>query len=468
MPSLRSLIRPTGVAFACMAALANAAGAEPARLANGLVEIRISPEHGSYELIDVKVDAPVLGRARTGFSIAPYLELDDLGPDDFETDAPAVNFTSTDGLGSVTRAVPLPTSFAGGDSLSLASRVDGVGELRVQFTLYPGKPFVEIGFAFTNLGTRPVRLRRVEVVRAGDFLPGGNPELLRLLGGGSGISRTTVVRGPALQAENNALCFFADPARPRALVAGGLTYSDFRTFIDVAGGGLAMHADDPVGKRVDPGQTYRSADCFYLDGLATNPFTALESYAETTRAARGIRPHYYQFPSTCMWFLAVDHFGGDTGSTNNSVGAVNEMRHIVQSGFLKYAPVAVRLVPDCYEQNNQQGWWDDEHWRKHGRKERCVVDRHYQEPYETTRKWAAAIRELGGIPIHYFQPGIRSEDYAEAFPGHMLYNQAHKYIKKDGKNRRRSALGDRRPRHPEPRQAGRMESRLWETVAGNL
>jgi len=61
------------------------------------------------------------------------------------------------------------------------------------------------------------------------------------------------------------------------------------------------------------------------------------------------------------------------------------------------------------------------------------VDHHYKEPYETTGKWAGKIREMGGIPLTYFQPGIRSEDYAEAFPGHMLYNQSRKYVLRDGK-----------------------------------
>jgi hypothetical protein len=133
-----------------------------------------------------------------------------------------------------------------------------------------------------------------------------------------------------------------------------------------------------------------------------------------------------------MWFLSVQHFGDDAGSTNNTVGAVREMENIVKSGFLNYSPVAVRLVPDCYEPNNQQGWWDDKHWQMYGRKERCIVDHHYEAPYETTEKWCRAIKDRGGIPFTYFQPSTRSEDYAETFPGHMLYNRAHKYILKDG------------------------------------
>ncbi|MEA3288216.1 MAG: hypothetical protein U9Q77_12695, partial [Candidatus Marinimicrobia bacterium] len=196
---------------------------------------------------------------------------------------------------------------------------------------------------------------------------------------------------------------------------------------------LNISAKDIVGKRVDPESTYHSEDQFYLNGFDENPFEALENYAQTTKAARGIDLTYYTFPSVCMWFLSVSHFGADATSENSTVGAVKEMEHIRESGFLNYSPVAVRLVPDNYEQNNQQGWWDDAHWQRHGRQYRCVVDHHYKEPYETTAKWAGKIVELGGIPLTYFQPGIRSEDYAATFPGHMLYDQSQKFVRENKK-----------------------------------
>ena len=101
-----------------------------------------------------------------------------------------------------------------------------------------------------------------------------------------------------------------------------------------------------VGRRVDPGVKYKSGDRFYLDGMTDNPFTALEKYAEATGEARRIRLHPYTFPSVCMWFLGVDVFSGQTrASRNSSAGAVAEARHVARSGFLKYSPVAIRLVP---------------------------------------------------------------------------------------------------------------------------
>ena len=410
-----------------------ACGRETGVISNGLVEVRVDAGRGTVDVTDAKRGLPIVSDCRIGFSTAPYVELADVAAEGFETDVKAASISSADCVNRLADDGPLGTSFPKGKSISLVSRKAGSGDLRVQFAVYPEKTFVDISFGFKNLGDSPIRLRRVDVVDGGSFMTGADGGVLRLLGGGSGIAKTTVVKGRELKAENNALCFSADPKQPRSLVAGGMTYSDFRKRVDIGKDGLDLFAEDPVGKRVDPGQTYNSADRFYLEGVTDNPFEALESYARTTQLARGIKLNYYRFPSTCMWFLSVDHFGGDAGSTNSTVGAVREMRHIVDSGFLKYSPVAVRLVPDCYEQNNQQGWWDDEHWRMHGRKERCVVERHYEKPYDTTRKWAAAIRDLGGIPLTYFQPGIRSEDYAEAFPDHMLYDDPHKYIRKNGK-----------------------------------
>ena len=113
------------------------------------------------------------------------------------------------------------------------------------------------------------------------------------------------------------------------------------------------------------------------------------------------------------------------GAENSTLGAVNEMKRIAESGFLKYSRAAVRLVPDVYTSNNQQGWWDDEHWQReydYDVNEHTHYGRHVK-PYETTEKWGKAVTELGGIPLTYFQTCYRSEDYAKQFPGHMLFNK---------------------------------------------
>ena len=418
----------TGLFLLSMAACRNTGEAES--LSNGLIEIRFDPDEGIFDIVDVERGERIIERSGMAFVLTDYLELAELAGDEIETGSPEIRVKGSECTFRLEKERAEGT-FPGGNSMTLFCRKENVGELGISFVLYPGRAFVDIGFSFTNPGKEDVRLRRVELIRA-DYFPGLDRKYLHLLNGDSGGKRNVLTVGETIEAENNTLCYFAGENNQRSLVAGGLTYADFRKSLKVSPDSISMYAWDPVGKRVDAGQTYVSTDHFYLGASTDNPFDALESYAATSRKARNINLNYYTMPSVCMWFLSVTHFGADASSENSSAGAVAEMEHIVKSGFLRYSPVAVRLVPDCYEQNNQQGWWDDRHWQMHGRKYRCVVDHHYKEPYETTEKWAGRVKELGGIPLTYFQPGIRSEDYAEAYPDHMLYNQPRKYVLKEG------------------------------------
>jgi hypothetical protein len=194
---------------------------------------------------------------------------------------------------------------------------------------------------------------------------------------------------------------------------------------------LTLYAMDPVGKRVDPGQSWFPEDAFYVSAEAENPFVALESYGKVLKEFLNSDLEYYTFPTVCLWY-AQHYMYGDGPAVNDAPGAVAEMDRAVASGFLKYTQVAIRLVPDAYEENNEQGWWDDKHWQMHGTGKYAtppdrnvdVAPGHYKKPYETTAKWAQAVIDRGGIPLTYFQTGRRSDDYAEAFPEHMLWNSA--------------------------------------------
>jgi len=400
-------------------------------LANGLVKVCIDSQAGTYDLIDVQRNEAFVKDAQVVLTVAPYRELEEVKEGDSEAAGPGKAYRSPDASNRIT-AGPYSSALGAGTALTLISTFDQEAEMRVRFTLYPGSEFVDVGWACRNDGTKPLRLRRLAVMHTNQIFPVCNHDNLKMLNGDSGGHMNRVSVSEKVRAENNMLYFLADRDRPRSLVLGGLSYADYRKFIESDPGNdpvAYLYADDPVGRRIDPGQTYAAQDRFYIDGLTVNPFDALETYARMFQKAQGIDINAYTFPSTCMWFLAVKHFGGDTGSVNDTPGSVREMDHIKASGFLKYGPMAVRLVPDCYEQNNEQGWWDDEHWRMYGRKERCIVDGgHIKAPYETTEKWGRAMIERGGIPFTYFEPGVRSEDYAEAFPGHMLFNDAHRYI----------------------------------------
>ena len=188
-----------------------------------------------------------------------------------------------------------------------------------------------------------------------------------------------------------------------------------------------LFAMDPVGKKVDPGTTYLPEDHFYINFNTEDPFVALEDYARRVSAVQKIKLSMYDFPTVCLWYAEVSFFG-KSNAENSTIGAVNEMKYIKNSGFLNYSRVAVRLVPDSYLPNNQQGWWDDDHWQMddtdwnhHG----VSHNGRYVRPYETSEKWGQAVTELGGIPLIYVQTGYRSEDYAKKFPGHMLFNKAY-------------------------------------------
>lgn len=194
---------------------------------------------------------------------------------------------------------------------------------------------------------------------------------------------------------------------------------------------LNLYAQDPVGRVIGSNQTYIPNDKFYLSFAVGSPFEPAEKYGNALKKAQNVELAYYTFPSVCLWY-AMHPYYGDGPGMNNSIGAVEEMDQIVKSDFLKYSTVAVRLVPDCYEKNNEQGWWDDKYFQIHGSGNavpgEVTVDAHYKAPYETTKKWASAIVEKGGIPLLYVQTGKRSQDFADTYPSQMLFNDSNAYI----------------------------------------
>ncbi|MBT8044394.1 MAG: hypothetical protein KJO79_05530, partial [Verrucomicrobiae bacterium] len=149
-----------------------------------------------------------------------------------------------------------------------------------------------------------------------------------------------------------------------------------------------LFASDPVGKRVDPGQRYVAPDLFYIDVTGADPFDALERYAAHLRKAQNIKLSIYDFPTVCLWYAADKRYGGigKEGANNTSLGAVEEAEVIAASGFLKYSRAAVRLVPDSYMPDNQQGWWDDKHWQRDDTDRDTTQNGRYIKPYETTEK----------------------------------------------------------------------------------
>jgi hypothetical protein len=112
---------------------------------------------------------------------------------------------------------------------------------------------------------------------------------------------------------------------------------------------LSLYAKDPVGKRVDPGRAWFPEDAFYVSVGHTNPFEALEQYGDVLKDFQKTDLEYYTFPTVCLWYAQHKAYG-DGPSVNDAPGAVAEMDRAVKSGFLRYSPVSIRLVPDAYEE----------------------------------------------------------------------------------------------------------------------
>ncbi len=71
-----------------------------------------------------------------------------------------------------------------------------------------------------------------------------------------------------------------------------------------------LEGNDPIGKLVEPGETYLPEDSFYVDAATANPFEALEKYGRALREATGARPNVFDFPTVCAWYAGVWKTGG--------------------------------------------------------------------------------------------------------------------------------------------------------------
>ncbi len=305
-----------------------------------------------------------------------------------------------------------------GRELSIRCQARGMPAILLTITLYDGRGGIVLAGGVNNTPSGDLHVKEIHPLTGGVVFPGLDMQDTRTLNGISGRGRTEVQEGPQCSSPNNLLMTFTADAVRHSLVLGGLTYHEFGKWVGLyeADGLIAMdlRAADPVGKLVEPGQTYLGDERFYVDFTTPDPFEALEAYGMAVRSAQRARPNPYTFPTVCAWYVQL--FSGGA-KINHTAGLVREMDVAAATGFLRYAPVALRLVPDKYHGDSEQGWWDDEHWQKFG---------HYTEPYETSEKWCRALRVRGGLPFSYFQTGMPSDDYARAFPGHMLRNDISK------------------------------------------
>lgn len=333
-----------------------------------------------------------------------------------------------------------------GKMLTVRIHVDQYPDFVWQAKMYEGKDFLVLNMGIMNDMPKEHKIMAFYPLISNQVYPGmDNNQNYQMLEGASGGARTFVLEEPNLTSFNNALVKFGDVLNPNILVAGGITYHEFEKFVSIQKMDknlqLRLFAEDPVGKLVDGNTDYIPNEQFYLCFNNTDPFTALEKYAGTLKTAQQIKLNMYDFPTECLWYASFYNNEKGRRKFNDTKGAVEEMDNAIKSGITRYTRASIRLVPDAYGKNNQQGWWDDAHWGMYG--ERMSTDGpHHIEPYLTTKSWSEALIRKGGIPITYFQSGRRSEDYAQQHPHHMLFNDPYRVINQPERFMQRVNLGN--------------------------
>ncbi|MCX6872405.1 MAG: hypothetical protein NTW21_01135 [Verrucomicrobia bacterium] len=292
--------------------------------------------------------------------------------------------------------------------------------LLLDFALHPA--FIELRAGIKNTTAEPIRIKKFEPLSGGIVFPGGKWNDVRTLDAPSGASQTRVTRDVIRGSANNLLLTFKQAGQRRSLVLGGLKTADFTKWAHTRSDNTAaLEGYDPVGRRVEPGETYMPADSFYVDAATANPFEALENYGRVLREATGAKPNPYDFPTVCAWYAGVWHSGaqnnpgGSTYKINTTAGLVGEAEKMQASGFLNYSRAAGRLVPDNYTPQNPQGWWDDAHWQQHG---------FYTAPYETSAKFGAGMHGRGALAFIYIQPVIQPPQFGNRIS--LDFREAHR------------------------------------------
>ncbi|NQV32750.1 MAG: hypothetical protein HQ515_08655, partial [Phycisphaeraceae bacterium] len=196
-------------------------------LSNGLVELRMDTQAGTYDLIDVARNEAFVKDAEVVLTVASYRELVDVKEGDSEGDGPSRVYRSS-AASNRTESEFFTSALGTGRAVTLISTFGQDAELRVRFTLYPGQRFVDVGWTCRNGGVEPVRLRRMSVMHTDQILPASNHSDLKMLNGDSGGRMNRLFVHEKIRAENNILYFIADRDQPRSLVMGGLTYADYR------------------------------------------------------------------------------------------------------------------------------------------------------------------------------------------------------------------------------------------------
>jgi len=310
-------------------------------LSNSLVKLEYALKSGTYRIFDNKTGQVIIHDAVYQiFGITGSISSSDEGyQHSWESE------TVIDELGT-------------GKKFVITSAHETIPNLLWEVTLHKGKSFIVLNAGVDNNTSYHIYLRQMHPVKSIAFKNSNLETNWATLDGNGGAPETKVRTDATLKCWNNLLATFGEDGNRTSLVIGGLTYNEFEKWAELKKSSEGLEIDvwseDPIGKRLDPGTRYLPNEKYYVDFLTSDPFEALEQYGRSVKAAQKINLPVYDFPTLCLWYSGKEHYGGGSPH-NNSVGAVKEMEYVKKSGFLKYSKIAIRLVPDNYQTNNQQG-----------------------------------------------------------------------------------------------------------------
>ena len=164
------------------------------------------------------------------------------------------------------------------------------------YTLYENNGVVFMGFGMRNQTAIGLRLAIAEPMIGAELLPGKAIEKIMTLNGAAGADVSQVKPGARTSPNSLMVTCLAQGGR-RSIVWGGLRNKEFGKYTGISSDNkIEFRAEDPLGRLVDPGQTYWSEDTFYLDVATADPFLALEKYGRAMRLANSAKPNVYDLP----------------------------------------------------------------------------------------------------------------------------------------------------------------------------
>lgn len=369
---------------------------EGGRLNNGIISVAFEQD-GTFVIRDAKSQEVLLSHARFGLPRGKRGTVVRVHVEDAQ-----------DLLGKGKRVVLEVGDF---DEFGYAGRPGRDYALLIYtYALYENHPALVCGFGVKMPNYLSFRLTESTPLGGGRFFAGREIKEAMTLNGSAGRVKTQVTTGLTRRSANSLMLTGVVDGNRRTAVWGGLGNDEFGKFTTLQDGSPSFYADDPIGKLVDEDQTYIAKDTFYLDVHTREPFAALERYGMAMRIANNAAPNVYDFPVLCGW--SVSHIS-KLPNVNSSARLIGELEHANKCGITKYTKVSLRLEPDKYHRDTEQGWWDDAHMQKFN---------HLVEPFETIAKWSQGMKAMNGVPYIYMQLGMPSDDFVRKYPQYMLFN----------------------------------------------